>query len=619
MKKISKVQLSTKSIFLALLSLALLLVLPAETKAQLSWRAFSGRIPDNAVIGGNENGVNLQVCRCQYKSATHPGRVVGSSCHIGWGGTEIAVERNFDVLVNDGVSINWEPVTGGNIPTNAFAGGQENGQTLYVGKALGAGGNVYPGKILTSAGSTICNYASQGQEIVAKTNFYVLTTGKAKPVNNTNEQPKPANNTTNIAPKPYTPDTKFYYNIESKAVVGQVLDVAYASTENGTNISLYANNNYKHQRFAFVPAGNGYYYIESALQKDMVLDVTDWGQTDGTNIQLIKKGGGTTAQQFKPMDAGNGLVQFVSAMGGNFYLGVANDNNNIVLRNSNLGNKVLFKLSKSEAIPQLPISKTFNATKSQILDLVPTGNLVVYYADLHLVMNGTVFSGTDGSPKKYVHIQPQYPYNSNTTTASAKVSQLAWDQSDKKGYFLEKLEITIEPTSGAENVVLIANAPLNDLNSGNHTITSEIPKANEVGQGIIGPNKFTQSIDGFTYLNSSDNKTLRHIVSLSKTSAGAYTKPEDLVMMDAGSQLTGTPLADLPGSATGTMPIIAQGLWQANNANFTGSVTFKITYKMTMRYVEKTNYFFKVDIANNAKVLEVSENMVVDFGSVSGK
>lgn len=144
----------------------------------------------------------------------------------------------------------------------------------------------------------------------------------------------------------FKPTTNTLYTIRSKAAGHQNLDVHGAKTIHGTNITLYGSSEkgFFNQHFHFVPTGDGYYFIESSLKPNMVIDIADWGTADGTNAQLVKRTIGTSAQKFKLLDVGNGYVQIVSAMGDNLYLGVNDAKNNVVLRNSNKGDKVLFKL-----------------------------------------------------------------------------------------------------------------------------------------------------------------------------------------------------------------------------------------------------------------------------------
>ncbi|MCB0642870.1 MAG: DUF3421 domain-containing protein, partial [Phaeodactylibacter sp.] len=61
--------------------------------------------------------------------------------------------------------LSWVPYNG-SIPATAVAGGSENGQTLYVGRAKHTDGTVHPGKVFSSDNNYICNYGYGGQEIV---------------------------------------------------------------------------------------------------------------------------------------------------------------------------------------------------------------------------------------------------------------------------------------------------------------------------------------------------------------------------------------------------------------------------------------------------------------------
>ena len=57
----------------------------------------------------------------------------------------------------------------GSVPSNAVAGGSENGQTLYIGRVVHGNGTVHPGKIFRSGGTYICNYGYGGQEVIGRT------------------------------------------------------------------------------------------------------------------------------------------------------------------------------------------------------------------------------------------------------------------------------------------------------------------------------------------------------------------------------------------------------------------------------------------------------------------
>lgn len=58
----------------------------------------SNAIPRNAVAGGYENGQPLFICQAPYARGIHPGKIIGGSCNIGYGGLEIQID-DFRVLV----------------------------------------------------------------------------------------------------------------------------------------------------------------------------------------------------------------------------------------------------------------------------------------------------------------------------------------------------------------------------------------------------------------------------------------------------------------------------------------------------------------------------------------
>ena len=102
--------------------------------------------------------------------------------------------------------------------------------------------------------------------------------------------PMPAPQTSSLV----NPETGFYYTIESKAIIGQFLDVFGARAESGTNVTLYGKTGNDNQEFRFVSAGDGFYFIETKLKPDLVLDINNWGTEDQTNITVVAKGQGTS-------------------------------------------------------------------------------------------------------------------------------------------------------------------------------------------------------------------------------------------------------------------------------------------------------------------------------------
>lgn len=139
----------------------------------LQWVAYNGTMPANAVSGGFENGSDLIVCRAFYNGANHPGKVVGTSCNIGWGGNEI-VSPKFEVLLNDGqIPLQWVTYAG-TIPKNAVLAGTDVGKSYYVGQFTRTDGSIHAGKVFGPPGKHIFNYGYGGKEITELRGFRIL-------------------------------------------------------------------------------------------------------------------------------------------------------------------------------------------------------------------------------------------------------------------------------------------------------------------------------------------------------------------------------------------------------------------------------------------------------------
>jgi phospholipase C len=126
-------------------------------------------IPVGTASGGEQFGRNLYVCRANYQGGVHPGKVYENTCYIGWGGREVGI-TSFEVLTGSG---SWGPARSNY--DGAFAGGEENGQSLLLCRA-NIDGIMNPGKVV--AGN--CNFGWFGQEIVAA-NFEVFYPSMAAP------------------------------------------------------------------------------------------------------------------------------------------------------------------------------------------------------------------------------------------------------------------------------------------------------------------------------------------------------------------------------------------------------------------------------------------------------
>jgi hypothetical protein len=60
--------------------------------------ASNGSAPPGAVEAGHEPGRKLILCRASHNEGVHPGKVIGQTCCIGWGGKEVCL-GSYEVLV----------------------------------------------------------------------------------------------------------------------------------------------------------------------------------------------------------------------------------------------------------------------------------------------------------------------------------------------------------------------------------------------------------------------------------------------------------------------------------------------------------------------------------------
>ncbi|MFK7972201.1 MAG: RICIN domain-containing protein, partial [Bacteroidia bacterium] len=149
-----------------------------------------------------------------------------------------------------------------------------------------------------------------------------------------------------------------------------VMDISGGAANVGANIITYPKNKPSgtaNQKFRLVPAGGDYVYIESIIGERMVIDVSDYKRHDGANVALVRRGGGTNAQKWKISTYRDGSSEVVSAMGGNYYLGVSDDNRNIVLRVGKKGDKTRFNFK--ELFENYPANNTTVIKSKSDLDV----------------------------------------------------------------------------------------------------------------------------------------------------------------------------------------------------------------------------------------------------------
>lgn len=129
--------------------------------------ARDGRAPDGALVGGDEKGKPLVVCRAPHAGGKQPGRIVDKACAIHFEGAEVT-KPEYQALVVHGAP-QWVGARDGAVPARAVKVGTESGRDLYLCRAQDDGGT-FPGKLVDKA----CSFSRAGR-VVAKPEYEVLT------------------------------------------------------------------------------------------------------------------------------------------------------------------------------------------------------------------------------------------------------------------------------------------------------------------------------------------------------------------------------------------------------------------------------------------------------------
>lgn len=119
-----------------------------------------GRVPNEAVSGGEVDGTPFHVCRAPHGGGLHPGKQFKGVCYVGWGGKEIGF-REYEVMIESGgPPLRWIDARSGSVPSGAIVGGNEGSQPLYVCRA-NYRNSMHPGKLVGQN----CNIGLGGKEL----------------------------------------------------------------------------------------------------------------------------------------------------------------------------------------------------------------------------------------------------------------------------------------------------------------------------------------------------------------------------------------------------------------------------------------------------------------------
>ena len=181
------------------------------------------------------------------------------------------------------------------------------------------------------------------------------------------------------------------YIIRSSISNNYVLDLNNASTNNGTNIQLYNNNNTDAQKWYIKRISNNNYTIATQLNKNMVIDVAGGIKKDRTNIQLYHSNN-TKAQSWNITKTKDGYYQIASNLDNNYLIdlsnGATNNRTNIHLYHSNntKAQKWIFEKIELADLDSGDYTIKSSLNKNYTIDLsganvVNNSNIQLYYTN----------------------------------------------------------------------------------------------------------------------------------------------------------------------------------------------------------------------------------------------
>ncbi len=142
---------------------------------RVEWVPTTGNaIPDKGIVGGEEPGRQLYLCRAKYMGEMASGKAANdfNGCYIGWRGGEYILQ-NYDVLSGDADLLKWVPSNIGNFmqAPDPFFAGTQRGLNVYICRMQYNGG-WHPGHVIQGGKGCIIGY---GGGEASSPNFDVLT------------------------------------------------------------------------------------------------------------------------------------------------------------------------------------------------------------------------------------------------------------------------------------------------------------------------------------------------------------------------------------------------------------------------------------------------------------
>ena len=265
-------------------------------------------------------------------------------------------------------------------------------------------------------------------------------------------------------------DSDGYYTISTSKNHDYVLDINSAIFSNSTNIQLYKNNNTKAQKWQLLEDENGYYIITSYDER-YVIDINCANTINGTNIQLYRNNG-SNAQKFAINKV---VIGEKTVKDGIYSIETQNNDFAIDIYNSNISNSSNIVINKKEnKDSQKWYIKYIGDGYYTITSIInPNYSLDVYHENKVKNTNIQLFNFNNGEGQKWIIKNIGNDYYKIISKVNG-------------------LNIDIENKNIIDNANVLLNTETND--------NSQIFKLNKI------ENFGTQSIeDGYYFINSKLN------------------------------------------------------------------------------------------------------------------
>jgi len=183
-----------------------------------------------------------------------------------------------------------------------------------------------------------------------------------------------------------------------------------------------------------------------------------------------------------------------------------------------------------------------------------------------------------------------------TDVAASDNGRMTWDKDDKRGFYLERVDIGISIDDPSYYVAV--DSPATTMGSESTTSSSQLDL--NVNAGTFGPvptggvaagvaigTSFSVSLNDWRTENNSRNAVIMHSLAMAASEGAPYESAEDLLDTSVGGQFKGTPLYKVPHISIANLPVLSSGIFVSKGKQYRDTV-LSIGVTVRLASVEKT-------------------------------